>query len=169
MDTLNSIKTRRSIRKYKDKPVEELLVEKILTAAMSAPSAYNRRPWEYLIIDERKSLDLIPKYSEHAQMIKQAPLAILICADKDIEPSMEHCLETCSASAQNILLAANDLGLGSVWTGIYPEKNRIQGFKDQFKLPQNIEPIALVVLGYSNEKPKQKESFEIKKIHRNTW
>ena len=169
MKTLDAIKTRRSIRKFKSQPVDKDKIEILLAAAMSAPSAFNRQPWEFIVVDDRKTLDAIPSFSDHAHMITQAPLAILICADTNIENSIEHCFEGCSAATQNLLLAIHELNLGAVWTGVYPNKDRIKGFKELFNLPSHIEPIALIVIGHSDESPKQKENYKNEKIHLNTW
>ena len=169
MDTLETILRRRSIRKYKNMPVDQNVIEQLLMAAMNSPSAFNKQPWEFIVIDDRKKLDAIPSFSEYAQMTKQAPLAILICADNNIEKTFEHCIETCSAATQNILLAACEKGLGAVWTGIYPNKEKIEGYIKLLNLPPHIKPISLIVLGYPDESPSPKKNFTQKKIHKNSW
>lgn len=169
MNTIDAIKTRRSIRKYKNIAVKSSDIEEILISGMCAPSAYNRQPWEFIVVDDRSILDGITTFSDHASMIVKAPLAILILADKKIEESIEHCFEGCAASVQNMLLTIHEKGLGGVWTGVYPSKDRINGFKDHFKLPSHIEPIALIVIGYPDESPTKKETFSKEKIHYNSW
>ena len=81
METLEAIHTRRSIRKYTDRPVPRELVTELLRAAMSAPSAVNAQPWVFIVIDDRKILDEIPTFSPYAGMCREAPLAILVCGD----------------------------------------------------------------------------------------
>lgn len=169
MQTIDAIISRRSIRKYKNEKIDKSDIEKLLKSAMQAPSAFNRQPWKFIVIEDRKKLDGITSFSCHAQMIKTAPLAILICADKQIEPSIEHCFETCSAATQNILLAAHALKLGAVWTGVYPDKGRIDGFKKHFNIPQNIEPMALIVVGHPDEVPLFKDNYDEKKIFINSF
>jgi nitroreductase len=169
MNTLEAIKTRRSIRKFKEKNLNVKDIEELLLAAMCAPSAHNRQPWEFIVVDKKELLKSVPTFSEYAQMANEAPLAILICANREIEKTMEHCFECCSAAAQNLLLAAHDKGIGGVWTGIYPEKSKIKGFKNLFNLPNHVEPIAFLVLGYPDESPKQKQNFNPHKVHFNSW
>lgn len=170
METLDTIFTRRSIRKYQNKEVPKELVEKILKAAMSAPSARNEQPWHFLVITDKKILKQIPEIHPHAAMAREAQLAILVCGDLNLQTATDgFWQEDCSAAVQNLLLAVTDLGLGAVWTGIYPNQERVQNFKQFFNLPQNIIPFALIPIGYPAEKPKAKDNFRQDRIHYNHW
>ncbi|AKB13934.1 Nitroreductase [Methanosarcina thermophila] len=169
MDVFEAIHTRRSIRKYKDRPVPQELVTKILRAAMSAPSAVNAQPWVFIVIDDRKLLDEIPTFSPYAGMCREAPLAILVCGDITLEKAPGYWVQDCSAATQNLLLAAHAAGLGAVWTGIYPMKDRIEGFRKAFELPEHVIPLALVPIGYPNQRPEHEDRYREEKVYHNKY
>jgi nitroreductase len=169
MDALDAIFTRRSIRKYADKKVSEETIQKLISAGMSAPTARNLRPWHFLAITERKILDDIPKIHPYSQMLKEAPLAILVCGDKTINPEVGYIVEDCSAATQNILLAAHALGLGGVWLGVWPKDERVKPIEKMFSLPENIVPVALISIGYPNENKDAPDRYEPAKVHKNRW
>ena len=127
MDTIEAIHSRRSIRKYEDRPVSPESVQKLLASAMQAPSARNQQPWQFVVIDDRRLLGQIGQMNPNAQMAQRAPLAILICGDLRQEKSEGYWVVDCAAAAQNMLLAAHALGLGAVWTGVYPREERMAG------------------------------------------
>ena len=112
MDALETIRTRRSIRKYTDQPVPENDVRELLKAAMSAPSAGGQQPWHFIVIDDRSLLKEVPRVNPYSAMCLQAPLAILICADPGLEKFPGFWVQDCAAAAQNILL---HMGFGRVY------------------------------------------------------
>lgn len=169
MDTLTAIHTRRSIRKYQDRPVPEELVQKLLAAAMSAPSARNAQPWQFVVIDDRSMLAEIAQINPNSQMASKAPLAILVCGDLALEKSPGYWVVDCAAAVQNILLAAHALGLGAVWTGVYPRDRRMEGLRRLVGLPGPIVPHSLVVLGYPAEQPEGEDRFLPERVRRNHW
>ena len=169
MDALHAIRTRRSIRAYQDKPVSENLVEQILAAAMYAPSAGNAQPWQFVVINDCKLLHQIPKIHPHAPMAEQAPLAILVCGDPNMEKYPGNWPLDCAAAVQNLLLAAHALGLGGVWTGIYPDQGRMESLGRLLGLPMHIITHTLVVLGYPAEQPTSGNRYEASRIHVNGW
>jgi len=169
MQTMQAILTRRSIRKFKSDIVPRKVIDEILHAAMQAPSAYNQQPWQFIVIEERKILDAITKIHPYASMCKTATAAILVCADLNLEKSKDMWVFDCAAATQNILLAAHDKGLGSVWVGIYFRKDHMDNFKKFFKLPDNIIPISLIPLGYPDETKKQEDRFLKERIHYNSF
>ncbi|GAI33467.1 unnamed protein product, partial [marine sediment metagenome] len=124
MDAMEAILARRSIRKYTKQPVSDEVLKELLEAAMCAPSAGNRQPRCFVVINGRKILDEIPKYHPYAEMLKEAPMAILVCCDRDLQMG-DYGVQDCSAATQNILLAAHAKGLGAVWLGTYPEEQRV--------------------------------------------
>ena len=87
MDTLETIRTRRSVRKYEDRPVPDELVQKLLAAAMNAPSARNQQPWQFVVIDDRQMLAQVAEINPNARMAGQAPLGIMVCGDLSLEQS----------------------------------------------------------------------------------
>ncbi len=169
MDTLEAIHTRRSIRKYTDEPVLPETVKELLSAAMSAPSAVNAQTWVFIVIDDRKLLDEIPTYSPYAAMCRGAPLAILICGDITQEKAPGFWVQDCSAATQNLLLAAHALGLGAVWTGIYPMEDRVEGFRKAFGLPEHVIPLAFVPIGYPAQQPGPQDRYTEEKAFHNRY
>ncbi|MCQ1534629.1 nitroreductase family protein [Methanosarcina sp. KYL-1] len=169
MDTLEAIHTRRSIRKYTDRPVPWELVKELLRAAMCAPSAVNAQPWVFVVIDDRKLLDEIPTYSPYAGMCREAPLAIMVCGDTTQEKAPGFWVQDCSAATQNLLLAAHAVGLGAVWTGIYPMEDRVEGFRKAFGLPEHVIPLGLVPIGYPAQSPVLQDRYRVEKVHCNAY
>ncbi|MEW6754349.1 MAG: nitroreductase family protein [Candidatus Latescibacterota bacterium] len=169
MDALEAIHTRRSIREYQDRPVPDELVEQILHAAMMAPSAGNARPWQFVVITDPQLKAQIPRIHPHASMAAQAPVSVLVCGDPDLEKYPGNWVADCSAATQNLLLAAHALGLGSVWTGVYPEKDRMAAFRALLGLPARLIPLALLPVGYPAEPSGRAERFDRDKVHRNGW
>ncbi|MGA2259622.1 MAG: nitroreductase family protein, partial [Thermoguttaceae bacterium] len=104
MDVLETIRTRRSIRKYLDKPVSKDVLQQVLTAAMSAPSACNAQPWQFVVLEDRKLLGEVPKIHPYAAMAAEAPLAILVCGDTSLEQVPGYWVIDCSAAIENLLL-----------------------------------------------------------------
>ena len=169
MDTLQTILTRRSIRKFKNLPISDEALHRIIEAAMYAPSANNRQPWHFVIIDERKELDKIPTFHPYADMVKKAQLVVAICGDTRLEPAEGFLALDCGAAIQNMLLAAHTQGIGSCWLGIYPREERIQGVRELLELPNHILPMALVVLGISNEIHSTPHRFRPDRVYSNRW
>lgn len=169
METIEAILTRRSIRKYKNQLIDKESIDTIIKAGMYAPSANNKQPWHFIVISDRKLLDSIMKVHPYSSMLAEASHAILVCADKTIEPTEAYCNQNCSAATQNILLAAHALGIGSVWLGVFPRADRMKGMSELFELPENILPISLIALGYAREKAIQPDRYRPECIHHEKW
>ncbi len=167
MEALEAIHTRQSIRQFQDKPISEKLVEQILRAAMAAPSACNKQPWQFVVIDDRQRLAEIPQVNPHAAMAARAPLAILVCGDLSLEHPSGYWVVDCAAAVQNMLLAAHALGLGAVWTGVYPRQQRIEDLRRLFGLPEHIKPHSLLVFGYPAEQPPHEDRYRPDRVFRN--
>ncbi len=169
LDIFEAIETRRSIRHYRPEPVSNDSIERILSAAMMAPSAGNQQPWQFIVIRKRELLDAIPDFHPHAEMVLQVSVAILVCGDLRLENHKGYWVQDCSAATQNLLLAAHGLGLGAVWTGIYPRQDRVKGFRNLLNLPQEVMPLALVPIGYPDRKGSGVERFDRARIHQDGW
>lgn len=169
METLKTIKTRRSIRQYETRPVPSELVTQLLAAAMQAPSAMNQQSWQFVVIDDRAILDAIPSYHPNAEMCAQAPLAILVCGDTRSLKTIDHWIEDCSAATQNLLLAAHDAGLGAVWTAVHPNLWTEAGFRKALNLPIGVVPLVLVPVGYPAEEKEPEDRFLPERVHHNRW
>lgn len=169
MEFSKVINSRRSIRSYTDEPVPEEMVDTILRAAMAAPSAGNQQPWHFIIMRERKHLDQIPSFHPYATMVRKCRVAVLICGDPDGKKWPAFWPQDCSAAAQNLLLAARDMGLGTVWAGVYPDEGRMAGFRNMLKIPENIFPFALIPIGWPDSEFEQKDRYNRTLVHLETW
>lgn len=169
MDALETIRTRRSIRKFKNKKVADELIREILNAGMSAPSAGNEQPWHFIVVKDRSILDEVPKYSPYAGMVKEADFAILVCGDTKLEKYRGFWIQDCSAAVQNILLAAHALGLGAVWTGVYPMMDRAEGFRKHLNIPNDVMPLAFIPVGYPAEEAGAVDRFREERVHYDRW
>lgn len=169
MDILKAIMTRRSIRKYQDKTVSEDQLQSILKAAMMAPSAGNAQPWQFVVVKDQQTQSKIKDINPYAAMAEKAPLGILVCGDLRLEKFAGYWVQDCSAAVQNILLAAHGVGLGAVWTGIHPIEEREDGFKKLFNLPQEVIPLAYVVIGHPDQNLKIADRFKPERVHYERW
>lgn len=169
MDALEAILSRRSIRRYTAQPVPEGLVQALLEAAMSAPSAGNQQPWHFVVIGDRRLLDEIPRFHPFTDMLREAPVAILVCGDLGLERYKGYWVQDCSAATQNLLLAAHARGLGAVWVGLYPVEDRVKRIQKLFHLPGQVIPLALVPLGYPAERLPRARRFDRSRVHANGW
>ncbi len=166
MDTIFS---RRSIRKYLPKPVTRDLIEKILKAGMNAPSAGDEQPWHFIIIDKHYLLQEISEIHPYAKMLKDAPVAILVCGDLSILKFKDLWIQDCSAASENMLLAAHDMRLGAVWIGVYPVENLVREVRNILNIPQHIVPFSIIGMGYPAEEKTGRLRYDKSKVHNNTW
>jgi len=166
---MDAILSRRSVRRYTAEPVGDEVIKELLEAAMSAPSAGNEQPWQFVVIDDRQILDEIPKFHPHAQMLKEAPLAILVCGDEKFYKYKEYWIQDCSAATENILIAVQAKGLGAVWLGVYPLKERIVGLQKLLSIPENVTPFSLISIGYPAEQKPRANRYDDSRVHRNRW
>lgn len=169
METLKAILTRRSIRKYSEKNIPEEYYEIILRAAMHAPSARNRQPWHFIVISDHKVLNKLSLVSTSWKMLQEAASAIVICGDLDLEDSESFIIQDCSAATQNILLAAHELDLGTVWLGVHPREDRLKPLIEILQLPGNVLPVSMVSIGKPDEIREQADRYNIERIHQDTW
>ena len=169
MNTLEALRTRRSIRIYTDQPVAPETIREILEAAMMAPSAGNQQPWHFIVIEDRDLLNRIPEVHPYARMAASAALAILVCGDTRDLKHPHFWVQDCSAAVQNILLAAHERGLGSVWCGVYPREDRVKPLVDMFSLPDGVQPVALIPIGYPAERPIPENRIQWDRVHKNKW
>lgn len=172
MDALEAIFKRRSVRKYVKKEIEDDKVEVLLKAAMYAPSAGNEQPWHFVVVKNRELLKKLAEAHPNGKMLNDAALAIVVCVDKKLSKyKVDMWVQDCSASTQNILLAATALGIGSVWLGVYPVEKRIKDVSETLRIPEDITPFSIVSLGYpENEVFKElPERFKKERIHFDGW
>ena len=169
MDTLEAIFTRRSVRDFRHDPLEEEDIRDLLKAGMQAPSAKNEQPWHFILIDDPTLLHAIPEFHPYAEMLRDAPLAILVCSDRKLETKRASWLQDCSAATQNILLAAHTKGLGAVWLGIFPDADRVKGIQVLLSIPDDVRPVSLVALGHPRSIPAPEDRYKEDRVHKNKW
>jgi nitroreductase len=166
---MNALLSRRSTRKYAPGAIDDATVKELLAAAMAAPSAGNQQPWQFVVITDRALLDAIPSFHPHAGMVREAPLAILVCGDLSLEKHKGYWVQDCSAAVENLLIAVQDKGLGAVWLGVYPRDDRVAGFRKLLSLPAHIVPLACVPIGRPAEFKEPSNRYDEAKVHRNGW
>lgn len=164
--TLETILARKSVRQFQERPVEAEKVEGLLRSAMAAPSGKDLRPWSFVVIDQRERLDALAEALPTAKMLRQAPMAIVVCGD---ETRSSYWYLDCSAAAQNILLAAESFGLGAVWTATYPYPDRMRVVADQLALPDRIKSLCVIPVGYPARETSPKDKWDTNCIHQNKW
>jgi nitroreductase len=161
--------SRRSIRKYTDEPVGDDVVERLLRAAMAAPSAGNQQPWQFIVIRDPEVLEKIPDVHPYSSMVPGAPLAILICGDRAKERWPQYWEQDCSAATENLLIAAAQLGLGAVWLGVHPLEERVDGMRALLCIPRTITPFSLVPVGWPAEHKEPSDRYEPHRVHLDRW
>lgn len=165
-DALENIFSRKSVRKFLAQPVEEEKVQLLLKAGMSGPSGKDTRPWEFIVVDSRMILDSLAAALPYAKMLKDAPMAIIVCGNTT---KSSYWYLDCSAAAENILLAAEALGLGGVWTAAYPYEDRMQAVKKYTGIPDHISSLCVIPVGYPAGPQNPKDKWDASRIHRNQW
>jgi len=169
MEELEFILDRRSIRKFTGQKIEEHLITKLLTAAMYAPSAVNRQPWHFVVIDQRPLMEKVMEVHPHAGMLQTASHAIVVCGDELQQHDDGYWVVDCGAATENLLLAAHTLGLAGCWVGLHPREGRKRDIAALLNLPQHVQPFALVALGYPREQKPRPDRFHPAKVRRNNW
>ena len=169
MDIMEALITRRSIRKFSDRAIDDSHIREMIRAACYAPSAVDKRPWEFVVIRERASLERITHIHPHAKMLLQASCAILLCAVPDRAHTPDYAPIDLSAATENLLLAAHGLGLGGCWLGVYPRPERMAALRELLSIPVGIVPFSLIALGYPAEHKEAPERYSEKLVHQETW
>jgi nitroreductase len=166
-DLLETIFSRRSIRKYTEQPVSEADIKALLEAAMAAPSASNRKPWHYVVVTEREMLDRLAEIHPHGKMLFQATLCIAVCGGP--ADSERFWVQDCSAATENLLLAVAALGLGAVWLGVYPRDDRVAAVQRVLGIPESIAPLNLISIGHPAEEKEPRTQYDEARVHRERW
>lgn len=169
--TIDDLFARRSIRKYTGEAVEPEKIELLLKAAMAAPSAGNRRPWHFVVVDDKEILSVLAEGHPYAKMLNQAPLCIVPCGEVDLgkQGRTGYWIQDLSAATENILLAAVGLGLGAVWCGVFPGEERVEVAQRILGLPEYIIPLAYVAVGHPAEQKPPRTQYDASRVHTNGW
>ena len=167
---MKEIFERRSIRQYTDAPVSDADMEKLLHAAMQAPSAGNQQPWEFVVLRDKETMLKILAFHEYSNPLKTADCAIVVCGKQaKMEQMRPYMAQDCAAATQNILLEATHLGLGAVWMGVYPEEKRVDGVRELLSAPEDIIPFCIIALGHPAEQPAPADRYDAARVHINKW
>lgn len=156
---------RRSIRRYTPEPVSEADIRRLLEAAMAAPSASNRQPWHFIVVTERETLDALARAHPYGKMLSEATLCIAVCG----EPENAYWVQDCAAATENILVAAVEMGLGSVWLGVHPRSDREHAVRDVLGMPPHYSPLCLISLGHPAEEKEPRTQYREDRVHREHW
>lgn len=168
---MDIVLSRRSIRKYKpDAPVFDDAVERMLRAAMAAPSACNQQPWRFVVVRDRALLDALADAHPYARMLRQAALAVCVCGDLAAETCFGgYWPQDCAAATENLLLAAHAQGLGAVWIGVHPYPAREADVRRILSIPEGFVPFCLVSVGVPAERKPPSDRFDPAKVRIDRW
>ena len=169
---IKNIMTRTSVRKYTNEAVSKADIETMLRAGMAAPTAVNKQPWHFVVVTDREQLNALAAANRGTGMAAKAPLAIVVCGDMQKTLSgvgQGFWVQDCSAATENILLAANALGLGAVWTGLYPNEDRANAVRNVVKAPEHIVPLCVIVIGHPADNPTPKDKWKPENVSYNKF
>ena len=170
-DRLGFIFGRRSIRLYSPEAVSEAEVQKLLEAAMAAPSAAAKDPWRFVVVRNRQTLADIVAALPNGQMLAGAALGIAVCGELPAahDQQLSYLLQDCSAAIENLLLAAHILGLGACWLGVHPREQRMNALKKILSLPPSVIPVACIAIGHPAETKQPRTRFNRDYVHSEKW
>lgn len=168
---MNNILARKSVRAYQSTPVPDDMVQTLLRAGMAAPSAVNKQPWHFVVVNDTAILRQLALNGRGSAPLSTAPLAIVVCGNlqKQLDNGMEYWPQDCSAAVENILLSATSMGLGTVWMGGYPNKERADVTQKALGLPSYLMPLATIAVGYPAENPDPKDKWNEANISYNVY
>lgn len=173
LGAIEAIMTRSSVRSYTSQKVDSQRVETLLRAAMAAPTAGNRQPWEFVVLTDTAIIHKIPTIIKAAGMAKKAQLAIVSCGlpSKSFSGQLsQYWIQDVSAANENMLLAAHSLGLGAVWCGAYPDQGgRVGKLQELLDLPEDVIPLSVTVIGYPDKAPHVKDKWKPEKVSYNRY
>ena len=169
---LDNIASRTSVRAFQERPVGADTVELLLRAAMAAPSARDRRPWAFVVVDDKTLLRQLADSLPYAQSAAAAPMAVVVCGVLSESRGATNAgwwVQDAAAASENLLLAAHAVGLGAVWTGVYSYEDRVRAVRSILGLPRHVVPLNVIPVGYPAENPAPKQKWDPSKVHRNGW
>lgn len=170
-DTLSLIFGRRSVRVFRQAPVEQDLVDTLLKAAMSAPSAVAKDPWRFVVVRSPERLVAMARALPNGEMQASAALSIVVCGDLRVahDQQVSYLLQDCAAAIENLLLAAHGLGLGACWLGIHPREARMHQIANLLALPANVIPVAAIAIGWPGETKEPRTRYNASYVHAERW
>lgn len=173
MDAMETLRTRISVRQYSEQEISDDALHAILEAGMSGPSAVNARPWSFIVVRDPETLGkMADANGRAAEPLRGAKLGILVCGDLEraYAGAPDYWVVDASIAAQNMILAAHAMGIGSVWLGTWPQQNKVDGQKALFALPEHIVPHSIIAFGYPKaDNGKEKLLYEPSRVHFEKW
>jgi nitroreductase len=166
VNLLDLIKARRSIREYAADDISDAQIESLLEAAMAAPSASNRQPWEFIVVRDPELRGALSEVHSWGRMAASAPVVIAVCGRTDVS---RHWVEDCAAATANLLLAATALNLGAAWVAIHPDPDRHAAVRGILRIPDSVQTLCLIPLGYPADTKAPHTKYDPKKVHRNLF
>ena len=169
---IKTIFERKSVREYSSRKVSKDTLDILIRAAMCAPSAGNRQPWSYVIVTSRQVLNKLASGLPYAKMLTDASAAIIVCGrpeDGYEGKESQFWILDCATSGENILIAAESIGLGACWTGVFPIKERINFVKTTLGIPDDVVPVNVMPIGYPSGIQLAKDKYKPEKVHWEKW
>ncbi|WOC33638.1 nitroreductase family protein [Caproicibacterium argilliputei] len=167
---MQEIFTRRSIRKFTNQAVEPEKIDKLLRAAMQAPSAANQQAWEFIVVQDKQKLAQVAETSPYAKPAAGSAVTFILLADEKKMKIPTGWEEDMGAAAENMLLEAVHLGLGGVWFGVATAAPVAENVSKLFGLPANIRPFALISVGYPDGQKNQfVDRYQPERVHYEHW
>ncbi len=170
-DGLTLIHERKSVRSYTGEPVDKEEIDKILRAAMAAPAAIHMMPWKFIIVTDKIKLKALADGLPFAKMLTKAGTGIVVCAvpGEAAMSSEEFAILDCTCASENILLATEALGLGAVWTAVYPNKELMDFVRKELNIPQHVIPLNVIPVGHPTGEDRAQDKYDVKNIHWGEW
>jgi nitroreductase len=163
---LDTIKKRRSIRRYTDQAVTDQQIRQLLEAAMAAPSGSNIQPWEFVVVRDPDLKKQLAQTHTWSSMAADAAVVFVVCGD---ERASHNWVKDASAATENLLLAATALNLGGVWVGIHPHPDREAHLRRVLDIPEGIRVLCLVPVGHPAESKPPRTQYQESKVHYDKW
>lgn len=171
-DALSVIHSRKSVRQYTGESVTKDELMTLVRAGMAAPTAMDKRPWAFVIVTDEATLAKLAEGLPYSKMIVKARSAIVVAGVlSKAPPGIEQAfwVQDCSAATENILLAAEAMGLGAVWTGMYPNEDHVAYVQKVLGIPADVIPLSIVAVGHPVGVEKPKDKFDPVNVHWEKW
>ncbi len=162
---MNAIFSRVSVRKFENRPVEQEKIEKILRAAMAAPSAKNQQPWEFYVVTNHDALQKLSKATPYSMCVKNTPQALVLAARRNGLIAPEFRDIDLAIATENILLEIEALGLGAVMIGVAPIPENMANVRKAIDMPDTLDPFTIVPFGYPEKRKEQEDRYDPARIH----
>ena len=168
---LSVIHSRKSVRSFTDQQVSDEDLRTILKAGMAAPTGFDARPWQFIVIKDKNTMKELRKELKYARGLDGSTAAIVVCGDmsKVREEAPEFWITDTSAATENMLLAIEGMGLGAVWCTLYPGEDRMAHARKVLNLPEHIMPMCVIPMGYPVGVEQAKDKFDTNNIHWEKW